>query len=300
MKTNLFRILFLFCSFTLVSFQLVAQFMSFNGSTITVPGGAPSSCVLAGSQKVNSAAVSGNCCTFTTGSFQNGAIWVCSPINLNNGFKITFNMNFGTNTASGDGMAFLLQAEGVPQVIGGRAGGIGYAQGDGSSCQGAAGGCPITPSVAVEFDTWDNSATAGINDIACNHMSIQKNGDMAAANSLLNPVCLKSGGTSVVDGASHPVCITWDPAVNKYTVYFDNVQIGVYNGNIRTVFSDPTIVYWGFTGSSGGGAQTQTICNVVMLDPVTSPSCSCTTPVATATPSSQTICSGTATSIAKH
>jgi gliding motility-associated-like protein len=275
-----------------------AQFATFNGTTVTDGGGGPS-CNAGNYKTVNSATLQTNCMRFTNGTFQNGAVWVCSPINLNQSFKITFNINFGTNTASGDGMAFLLQAEGVPGVIGGRGGGLGYAQGDGSNCQGAAGGCPITPSVAVEFDTFDNSpAGAGaLNDISADHTSIQTNGIMTSGNTLSGPISLLTSGATVKDGAAHSVCITWDPALNRYIVFFDGVQRMQYNGNIRTIFSDPTNVYWGFTGASGGAAQTQSICSVVMLTNIASPSCSCVAPVATATPNPQTICSGNATGV---
>jgi hypothetical protein len=254
----------------------VGQVLSLNGTALTASGGAPSNCVAGGYKTLNTANVSGNCVTFTTNAFQNGAIWACSPIDLNQSFKINFTINFGSNTGTGDGMAFLLQTEGMPQVIGGRAGGIGYAQGDGNGCLG--GTCPITPSIAVEFDTWDNSAST-INDLACHHVSIQKNGIMNSANALTTPACLISGGTSVVDGANHTVCITWDPSLNKYTVYFDAVQVVVYSGNIRTNFTTPSSVYWGFTGASGGLAQTQSICSVVMQTNIASPSCTTVLPI---------------------
>jgi gliding motility-associated-like protein len=273
------------------------QVMSLNGVSLTASGGAPSNCTAGGYKTLNSAGVAGSCVTFTTGSFQNGAIWACSGINLNQSFKLTFTANFGTNAASGDGMAFLLQTEGVPQVIGGRGGGLGYAQGDGGGCQG--GTCPITPSVAVEFDTWDNSpaGSGGLNDIAADHTSIQTNGIMTAGNTLSGPISCLTSGASIRDGANHTICITWDPALNRYIVYFDGVLRMQYNGNIRTAFADPTNVYWGFTGASGGGAQTQSVCSASLLTNIASPSCSCTAPVATATPNPQTICSGNPTGV---
>ena len=274
--------------------SLRAQVLSLNGTALTASGGAPSNCTAGGYKTLNSASVSGNCVTFTTGSFQNGAIWACSGINLNQSFKLTFTANFGTNSAAGDGIAFLLQTEGVPQVIGGRGGGIGYAQGDGGGCQG--GTCPITPSVAIEFDTWNNIPD-GLNDLVCNHSSIQTNGIMTAGNTLAGPACLISGGTSVIDGLDHTICITWDPAVNQYRVSFDGAQIISYNGNIRTAFADPTNVFWGFTSASGGGAQTQRICSANMLTNIPSPSCLCTPPIATASPNPQTICSANPTGV---
>ncbi|MFN5785343.1 MAG: PKD-like domain-containing protein, partial [Flavobacteriia bacterium] len=287
-------LLVLVCGIQVIS-SSHAQVLSLNGAALTASGGAPSNCTAGGYKTLNSANVSGNCVTFTTGTFQNGAIWACSGINLNQSFKLNFTINFGNVTTTGDGMAFLLQAEGPTGVIGGAGGGLGYAQGNGTSCQGAP--CPISPSVAVEFDTWNNIPD-GLNDLVCDHSSIQTNGVMTTGNTLSGPVCMVSGGTTVKDGLDHAVCITWDPAINRYTVFFDGVQLMQYNGNIRTLFADPTNVYWGFTGASGGSAQTQRICSATMLTNIASPSCSCSPPTATATPNPQTICSGNGVGVA--
>ncbi|MFN5845706.1 MAG: lectin-like domain-containing protein, partial [Flavobacteriia bacterium] len=167
-------LLVLVCGIQVIS-SSHAQVLSLNGAALTASGGAPSNCTAGGYKTLNSANVSGNCVTFTTGTFQNGAIWACSGINLNQSFKLNFTINFGNVTTTGDGMAFLLQAEGPTGVIGGAGGGLGYAQGNGTSCQGAP--CPISPSVAVEFDTWNNIPD-GLNDLVCDHSSIQTNGVM--------------------------------------------------------------------------------------------------------------------------
>jgi gliding motility-associated-like protein len=292
------RILFFLIFFMSTIFwsDAYGQFMTFNGTTMADSGGGPSNCT-AGNYKPVSATVSGNCVTFTTNSFQNGAIWACSTIDLNQSFKVNFNANFGNNTATGDGIAFLLQREGAPQVIGGAAGGIGYAQGNGSSCQGAAGGCPITPSVAVEFDTWDNTSD-GLNDIVANHIAIHRNGEMNVANTLAGPISAINSVNNIRDGLDHAVCITWDPAINRMQIFFDGNLRLTYNGNIRDVFgSGANTVWWGFTSGSGGSAQTQRVCSVQMQTNIASPSCLCTAPVATATPNPQTICSGNATGV---
>jgi hypothetical protein len=296
-----FRLLFILCiSFSTFYFgDVTAQFLTVDGTAIADGGGGGSpSCNTGQFRRVNSAsAPSGNCVTFTTGTFQNGAVWVCDRIDLNQGFKVNFTANFGNNTAGGDGIAFVLQTEGVPGVIGGRAGGIGYAQGDGGGCQGAAGGCPITPSVAVEFDTWDNTAD-GLNDIAANHIAIHTNGQMNADNTLDGPISAINSVNNIRDGLNHDVCITWDPAINRMQVFFDGNLRLTYNGNIRTVFgTGANSVWWGFTAASGGASQTQRVCSIAMQTAVTSPSCACTVPVATATPNPQTICSGNATGV---
>ena len=71
-------------------------------------------------------------------------------------------------------------------------------------------------------------------------MSIQTDGSTAAAATIEGPNCLLTGGVSVVDGLDHDICITWDPGVLEYNVYFDGTQIGSFNGDIRTYFPNPT------------------------------------------------------------
>ena len=143
-----------------------AQSITTNGVTLTETGGAPTSCLTNGFKTINSATDLGSCIQLTTSStsFESGAFWVCDPIDLNQTFKITFTANFGSDPTTGDGIAFLLQTEGLPQVIGGRGGGIGYSDGDGIGCLSAP--CPISPSLAVEFDTYDHTGFS-INDLAC-------------------------------------------------------------------------------------------------------------------------------------
>lgn len=176
-------------------------------------------------------------------------------------------------------MYFVLQTEAHPGIIGGRGGGIGFAQGDGGGCQ--SGTCPITPSVIVELDTWDNSATVGINDIAAHHVAIHRNGSQSSTNTLAGPVALKTDNSGVVDGANHTVCVTWDVSLLQYTVYFDGVLRTTYSGDIRTPFgAGATAVWWGFTAATGGGAaNTHRVTSAVMTTGVTSPSCAVALPV---------------------
>jgi hypothetical protein len=167
-----------------------AQSITTNGIPLTETGGTPTSCLANGFKTINSASQFGTTCIeLTTGSasFENGAFWVCDPIDLNQSFKITFTANFGSDPTTGDGIAFLLQTEGLPQVIGGRGGGIGYSDGDGIGCLSAP--CPISPSLAIEFDTYDHTAFS-INDLACDHMSMQTNGVMSSGNTINGPSCL--------------------------------------------------------------------------------------------------------------
>lgn len=254
-----------------VCIGLSAQLFTLDNIPMTEAiGGNPSVCPLNQYKIIKAANSNANCVRFTTNSFQNGAIWSCNSLNLAQSFKVNFEINFGANMNTGDGMAFLLQEEGVPLVIGGRAGGLGYALGDGQQCNSFP--CPISPSLAVEFDTWDNTIN-GINDIPCHHVSLQSNGIMNDANALVPPACMRLGGQGVIDGLNHSVCIAWDATLQLLTVFFDQELIVSYNGNIAALFSSPSSVYWGFTGASGGLAQSQSICDVSMQTNLLSPTC---------------------------
>ncbi|MDC1203553.1 hypothetical protein N8017_04235, partial [Crocinitomicaceae bacterium] len=270
--------------------NLYAQSINFNGIPLFEITSSDFVCVPGAYNTIGTASTSGNCINMTSGGFEAGAVWVCDGIDLNQNFKVSFNANFGNNISTGDGIAFLLQQEALPNIIGGRGGGLGYAVGDGVGCQ--SGACPIDPSVAVEFDTYDGSAWLD-NDLACNHMSIQVDGSTGAGATIEGPSCLIPSGTSVLDGLDHEICITWQPNLLEYKIYFDGVQIGEFNGDIRTYFPNPTDVWWGFTAASGGAPQNQSVCNVVMETNISNPTCICSSSMTVTTNSNPTTCNGT-------
>lgn len=272
------------CTLLCLCMPICAQTILTNGITLAQTGGSPSSCLSNGYKTLSPAFVNGNCIDLTTGgnNFESSAVWACDPINLGQNFKISFTGNFGSTVGAGDGIAFVLQTEGVPQVKGGQGGGIGYSYGNGAAC--LSGTCPISPSLIIEFDTYDHASaplTPPINDIACSHMSIQKNGLMDAFNSALSPLCLNGGGT-IIDGLDHNICISWDRTLLELEVYFDGTSIGILNDNIAAPFSyffNPAAVYWGFTSAKGPAPQEQKICNVEMQTNIPSPSCAIALPI---------------------
>ncbi|MEJ6588704.1 MAG: hypothetical protein QNL43_02775, partial [Crocinitomicaceae bacterium] len=254
---------------------ILSQSITLNGTVVTPTGPIPGSCDANTFQTVGTANVNGTCIDMNTpGNFQQGAVWVCNTISLFQSFKLSFKANFGSNQATGDGIAFVLQGEGL-NVLGGTGGGMGYAPGNPINCLG--GGCPIDPSVAVEFDTY-NGAAFGDNDINCNHSSMQVDGSTNSAATISGPDCLLPSGGSVVDGIDHDICITWNAISLLYNVYFDDALVSSYSGNIRNFFFSPASVYWGFTASSGGATQIHSICEVEMQTNVSDPSCICSSP----------------------
>lgn len=293
----------LFFSFLLT--PLFSQNVVVNGTTLVNSGGAPGNCIAGGYKLKGTAIPSGNCVSLTQSTFDAGAMWICDPIDLNQSFKVYFQANFDAFN-SGDGVAFVLQSEGVPEVLGAEGGGLGYSYGNLTGCI-PAGNCIIDPSVIVEFDIWDNSADfwnvavpglGSINDIGCDHAAILVNGDQTSTGTIAGPSCLLSGGVNVTDGQDHDICIIWDVLNLEYSVYFDSSLVTSYAGDIRTNFVDPTNVSWGFTAGSGGANQNQRVCNVDMITSPVNSTCVCLIPVASYAPNPTEICSGETTAIA--
>ena len=172
---------------------------------------------------------------------QSGSAWNSVTLNLSQPFEIDVDMFFGFNNGGADGIAFVLQQ--VSTSVGTGGGGMGY--------QG------ITPSFAVEFDTWQNNNQ---NDPFYDHLAIQRNGNLfhAGFNNLFGPVGLPPGLSNIEDGNWHNVIFTWNPTSNNFRVRFDGVLIANYTNNIvASIFGNNPNIYWGFTAATGGANNLQ-------------------------------------------
>jgi hypothetical protein len=100
-----------------------------------------------------------NCYQLTPAAlYQGGAVWFQNKITLNENLSLQGTLNLGSIDGGGaDGMAFVLQP--ICSGLGGVGGGIGY--------------LGISPSLAIEFDTWQNG---DVNDPAQDHIALMKNG----------------------------------------------------------------------------------------------------------------------------
>lgn len=216
-----------------------------------------------------------------------GAVWNTSSINLDNSFDYTFYFNFGTKDANGaDGIVFVLETQtdpgtsGVSSLMGGMGYGIGY------------GTTPLTsgisPSLAVEFDTWWNGSSTVNYDLGTgtyhtitnpnesdeiDHIDIVKNGAMKG-NSLMpggDPIQASANSVNIEDGLCHKVEIKWIPygtgiqtgtneALCSLEVYFDGNLRQRINKDIRSVFSTSyNAVWWGITSATQTGTNEQYI-----------------------------------------
>ena len=164
-----------------------------------------------------------------------------NKIDLSEDFTINADLNFGILDDSGaDGIAFVIQS--ISSDIGSLGGGIGY--------QG------ITPSLAIEFDTYFN---LGWDPISNDHIAIIKNGKTNNLGSHSEFVTFKSLN-NIEDGLWHEVVFEWKAATQKLKVTFDNsVQIDTTIDLINSIFSGNKDVFWGFTAATGGSINIQKV-----------------------------------------
>ncbi len=193
----------------------------------------------------------------TVGSFYN-----TTSIDLSNDFNLKFVVNFGCDDFGGEGMAFLMQSG--PWTVGSTGYGLGY--------QG------IPNSLAVEFDTRDNNLSGEyINgaDVIPDHISIQSNGFIEHDDILNNlgpvsPVNLISSGTNnAEDCEDHTIEIIWNSTAQTIDIIVDGNSVYTAPepvGDIITnSFGGNPNVLWGWTGTTGVIANTQTVC--IALEP---------------------------------
>ena len=186
-----------------------------------------------------------NCFRLTqAANTQFGAMWFRRKADLNQEFDLTATLNFGSNNGGADGIVFAFQN--LCSNAGGNGGGMGI--------QG------VTPSLFVEFDTYQNTE---FSDPSNDHIGILRNGQVnhSAATSLVAPVCALENCGNIETGAGFPVRIHWKPDEQKLDVYFNNVLRSSYTGNVvEQIFSGNPYVYWGFTAATGGLNNVHSVC----------------------------------------
>lgn len=179
---------------------------------------------------------------------QFGSVWNENMISLTEPFDFTFDVFLGYNPAGADGIAFVLQP--ISTSIGVAGGGLGY--------QG------IDPSLAVEIDTYQNGQ---FGDPSYDHVAIMANGitDHNSASNLAGPFPALPGNLNIADGQEHLFRVSWDPAGQTMRVYMDGSLRLEYTGDIiGDIFADDPMVFWGFTGSTGGLNNEQRFCLAIL------------------------------------
>ena len=172
-----------------------------------------------------------------------GSFWNTTQINLNNPFDLNFQVTQSPNGA--DGMAFVLQPNTTTALA---------APGHGHQCgyltHAINGNGGITPSFAVELDIFDNSPF-GVADPTYDHIAIHNNADPFSL--LFGPVGALPTNADIADGVCRKFRIKWNPVNDSLKVWFaGNLRLAVVYDIVANTFGGNPMVYWGFTGSTGG------------------------------------------------
>lgn len=171
---------------------------------------------------------------------QKGQMWHEQMIDLRKDFSVKFRMNFGTSVTGADGMTFTLQTSCL-------------SEGGHASAMGVAG---ISPSLILEFDTYFNSSR---NDPNANHIALFKNGDNNHGSENQLPNIVGSNNVTVnnmEDGVWRTVLVTWDAENQTFAMNYSGFDLLSYTGDIvNDIFDGNPIVYWGFTGATGGSTN---------------------------------------------
>ncbi|MEJ7645682.1 MAG: Ig-like domain-containing protein [Chryseolinea sp.] len=194
---------------------------------------------------------------------QQGAIWNRQPLDLRYSFSLDLNAIFSkpgsVRDVGADGIVFVFQRDVTPPPLNVPDLPI-YARGANGGSLGIGG---ITPSFAVEVDTYQNGG-----EPVYDHIAINQNGDVW--DNLGGPVPALTDASNnplnIEDGVWHPVRIYWDFPTKTIAVDFDGVQKIISSHDIVTnIFSgDPSNVYWGFSSSTGGQNNYQAVSDIVM------------------------------------
>ena len=192
-----------------------------------------------------------NCYTLTQAvNAQSGSVWNSNKISLDSSFDFHFNVFLGCNISGADGIVFVLQP--ISTSIGTSGGGMGF--------QG------IAPSVGISLDTYQNAAPnfPGVNDPPFDHICIQSNGynnHDGNNNNLTPPVQASATNSNIKDCQWHVLRITWDAVNHWLRAYFDDsLRVQVQNDIVANIFFNNPMVYWGFTGATGGENNLQQFC----------------------------------------
>lgn len=181
-------------------------------------------------------------------NYHTGSVWYSDQVDLNQPLDLQFLINLGSEDGSGaDGICFVMQTVGT-SVIGESGGGLGFLGDD------------FQPAFAIEFDTWQNGKYG---DPVGDHIAMVSNGsvDHTAGTAIAGPVQADAFSPNIEDGEDHQGRVTWDPDEQVVRVYFDcELRLEGFVDLVDDIFEGQNQVYFGFTASTGGATNVQTVC----------------------------------------
>ncbi|MES2794699.1 MAG: HYR domain-containing protein [Bacteroidota bacterium] len=174
---------------------------------------------------------------------QAGSVWFQNKISLASDFIIESTVNLGSVDSPGaDGLAFVLQP--ICNGIGGAGGGIGY--------------FGISPSLAVELDTYQNADRF---DPAEDHIGLMANGSVDHGGGGASVLQGYTTLSNLEDGVNRTMKIEWIANTQNLKVTLAGTELINYTGDIvNTIFGGNSNVFWGFTAATGSEHNNHTVC----------------------------------------
>lgn len=188
--------------------------------------------------------------------FAEGLAYNYNKLDLTRFFEIQFDLYLGDKEEGADGITFVVHND----VRGFEA------FGQWGECMGYGRfnplrpGNSIDPSVAVEFDTYQNIYQ---NDPSCDHVAYLENGSSRHET-------YWNGGDSTYnmeDNALHDFRFRWNPEIQLLEVFWDGQQVvKIERDLIADIFDGANEVIWGFTSSTGRAHNLQYFCLRRLVD----------------------------------
>lgn len=184
--------------------------------------------------------------------YSEGIAYSTTLLDLNYNFQIEFDIYLGDKDEFGaDGITFVIHND--PRGFD-AFGTYGECLGYGRWSPEAIYSAHIAPSVAIEFDTYQNPMQ---NDPACDHVAFLTNGVSRHQTYWNND----NPDYNLEDGMLHTFVFRWNAGDKKIQAFLDGHQ--VYAGTIDLVsdiFSGHTTAIWGFTASTARKYNLQYFC----------------------------------------
>ncbi len=181
-------------------------------------------------------------------TYSYGSLFINGTIDLNQPFNYSFKLYFGDKDANGaDGMTFVIHSDPRgAEAIGCVGMGLGYGDSPHSN-DWLTESSPLQNSIAIEFDTYQNSAK---NDPSQDHIAYVENGDNDHSH---YPASFLKKMPNLEDDAFHTITISWNPTLNKLIVLYDLTSVLEINRNLRLIIGNNA--FMGFTSTTGGLAN---------------------------------------------
>lgn len=168
---------------------------------------------------------------------QSGQLWSIGQISFLESFELSYQAYLGTDDGGADGIAtvFHNDPDGTT-ATGGTGEGIG-----------ASG---IQNGIVLELDTYSNTG-----ETLEDHGHIWRSIDGPNTGSLTSTIDLPN----LEDGNWHDVVVTWDATSQTISYTVDGLLAGTYTGDLINDIFGTSTVYFGYTASTGGSVNEQSI-----------------------------------------